>query len=140
MKIQDRLIMQIKYLVQIEFRHHQIPPSEDFGSSTSTMLTVGVYKNEQEAYNAGNKVMEVLEARYPLHVFPDGSKAVKKRFSKNGGAFGYPNRLITKSAYLKTPFDFYAQVTPLVHAGLEGVLNQVEDSVKEYRDYQKENQ
>lgn len=122
-----------KYLVQIEFRYQRIPPSEIYSQHTDTMLTLGVYNDEQEAYNAGNEALEKLEAKYPIHVFPSGQEAPKERFSKNGGAFGSSKRLITNLAYLKTPFSFYAKVTPLFFDGLEEVVDMVHGSLKKYR-------
>lgn len=127
-----------KYLLTIELRYTDFKNGDTrLGNNTTT---IGVYDEAQEAYNAGNKVCELLESKYKLHKFPDGRDAVKERFSKNGGPFGQPNHLITNSAYLKTPFEFYLKITRLKYNDLEEVLTEAEAGVKRYRDFKIRNE
>jgi hypothetical protein len=112
-----------KYLVAIEFRYSDAPKFEnDSGTSNSKTITIGVYDNFDEAIEKGNKALEKLESKFAIHTFPDGRKATKERFSKNGGCFGTANKLVTDLAYLKTPFSFYAKITTLKHLDLDEAI------------------
>lgn len=127
-----------KYLLTLELRYTDVKNNEK--DSKMPMTTIGVYDGAQEAYDAGNKVCELLESRYKLHVFPVG-EARKERFSKNGGPFGRPNHLITDLAYLTTPFNFFLKVTKLKYNDLDEVLNEAEQARKrliEYRNKQED--
>lgn len=126
-----------KYLVIIEFRYSGVPKGEYDGGSRSKKITIGVYDDFGEACLNGNQALEVLESRFELHTFPTGNKAMKERFSKNGGCFGNKKDLITNLAYLKTPFEFFAQITTLKYSSLNETVDEVVDSVKRYREYKK---
>lgn len=128
---------QEKYLVSIEFRYNQPPKYEDDYTFRSKKITIGVYNTFDEACEAGNEFVENLEGKFALHQFPDGSKAKKERFSKNGGCFGSKNTLITNLAYLKTPFEFYAKITTLNYEDINVVINEVVESAKKYKEYKK---
>ena len=106
----------MKYHVRIEFR---------YASGKSKTVTIGVYASFEEACKQGNKALEALEARFPLHKFPDGSLAKADRFSKNGGPWGRPNTLITDMAYLKTPFQFFAKIETLHYDDVHETVNDI---------------
>jgi hypothetical protein len=111
-----------KYLVTIEFRYSDVPKFENGGTSNSKTTTIGVYDSIDEAIEKGNEALEKLESKFAIHTFPNGRKAKKERFSKNGGCFGTANTLVTNLAYLQTPFEFYAKITTLKHLDLEETL------------------
>ena len=50
------------------------------------MITIGVYDTFDDACKNGNNLLEVLESKFELHQYPDGTKASKERFSKNLGS------------------------------------------------------
>lgn len=118
-----------KYLVDIEFRH---------SGGISKTITIGVFDDFDQACISGNALLEDLESKFKLHVFPNGQKAKKERFSKNGGCFGSKNTLVTNLAYLKTPFSFYAHITTLKHHSIDDAIEDVLASIKNYRKQQEE--
>lgn len=128
-----------KYLVRIDFRYSDAPKTEDGCTSKNKMVTIGVYDTFEDACQNGNNLLEVLESKFELHQFPDGSKASKERFSKNGGAFGSKKTLVTDLAYLKTPFNFYAEIETLKYSPIDEVIEDVVNATKRYRDYKQTN-
>jgi hypothetical protein len=124
-----------KYLVDIEFRYSGEPLYHNGSVLRNKTLAIGVYDNFEGACVAGNNLLEQLESRFPLHVFPSGKVAPKERFSKNGGCFGSKNTLVTNLAYLKTPFEFYAKITTLKFRDIDAEVDDVINSIKEYREY-----
>jgi len=131
MQNQDRANKVEKHLVTIEFRYNDAPGS--FGSTyKEKVVTIGVYDTFADAAKHGNDLLGTLEARFPLHVFPGGNKAAKERFSENGGCFGGKNYLVTNTAYLKTPFDFYAKITTLAHIPATEAIDDVLAAVQRY--------
>lgn len=124
-----------KYLVRIEFRYSDAPETEDRYSSKNKMVTIGVYDTFEDACRNGNNLLETLESKFELHQFPDGRKASKERFSKNGGSFGSKKTLVTNSAYLKTPFDFYVKIETLKYNPIDEVIEDVVSASKRYRKY-----
>lgn len=100
-------------------------------------ITIGVFDSYDSACLEGNVLMEKLENKFPLHRFPDGSTAKKERFSKYGGSFGSKKSLISDSAYLKTPFSFFAQITTLKYEGIDDTIEEVVGSVKKYKAYKR---
>jgi hypothetical protein len=131
--------MNNKYLVQIEFRYSKAPKDEIDTDYSSKTITIGVFNDFNEAFDEGNKVLEFLESRFNLHEFPNGTKAIKERFSLNGGCFGSKKTLITNMAYLQTPFSFFAKITELKHESIDEALNYILKSVKDYREWKKSN-
>lgn len=124
-----------KYLVRIEFRYSDASETEDGYSSKNKMVTIGVYDTFEEACQNGNNLLEVLESKFELHQYPDGSKASKERFSKNGGCFGSKKALVTNLAYLKTPFDFYVKIDTLEYIPIDEVIENVVRASKRYINY-----
>lgn len=124
-----------KYLVRIEFRYFDAPETEDGSTSKNKMVTIGVYDTFEDACQNGNNLLEALESKFELHQFPDGRKASKERFSKNGGCFGSKMTLVTNLAYLKTPFEFYAKIETLKYNPIDEAIEDVVSSSKRYRDY-----
>lgn len=112
-----------KYLVTIEFRYNDSPNGE--------VITIGVFDTRDEANLNGNKALEVFETKFKLN--PNYNK--KRRFSNNGGCFGYPESLISDSAYLQTPFAFYAKVTKLKYDDVEQTINNVLEKIKKYNEF-----
>jgi hypothetical protein len=103
------------------------------------MITIGVYDTFEEACKNGNKLLETLERKFELHQFPDGRKASKERFSKNGGCFGGKKTLVTNLAYLKTPFEFYAKIETLEYSPIDEVIENVVSASKRYINYKNNN-
>ena len=124
-----------KYLVKIEFRYSCVPKTDYDYPSKNKMVTIGVYDTFEEACRNGNSLLEVLESKFELHTFPNGSKASKERFSKNGGCFGSKNTLVSNLAYLSTPFNFYAKIDTLKYDDIDEVIDDVVNSVEEYKIY-----
>lgn len=126
-----------KELVTIEFRYRDKPKGEHDSEHKNKTITIGVYDTLEEAIVEGNKVLEILEKQFKLHVFPNNKgEAKKERFSKNGGCFGSANRLISNLAYLQTPFDFYAKIEKLTYADIEQTITEVLEAKKRYIEYQ----
>lgn len=87
----------------------------------------------EEAIAEGNKAMEVFEKHFKLN--PHWNR--KKRFSKNGGCFGYPISLISALGYLRTPFEFYAQIEQLKYNDVDETIAEVLEAGKRYKEYKK---
>lgn len=120
-----------KYLVTIEFRYTSKREYQRGGNMhIDKTITIGVFDDFKMACIEGNKALEVLESKFKLNIYSDGRTAPKERFSKNGGAFGYPKTLISNSGYLKTPFTFYAKITTLHY---EDVAKAIEDVLKDLK-------
>lgn len=126
-----------KYLVTIEFRYSDAPPEGYNYTSHTKTITIGVYDDFDEACVHGNKLMETMESKFKLHVFPDGKIAKKERFSKNGGCFGSKKDLITNLAYLSTPFSFFAKITTLKYSDIDDTINDVVMAGNRYKEYKK---
>jgi len=127
-----------KHLVTIEFRYKSTPKSEHDSGHNKKTITIGVYDEFDKACLNGNKVLEVLESKFNLHQFPNGRKATKERFSKNGGAFGGKNSLITNLAYLKTPFQFFIKIETLKYSDINDTIDVLLILKKEYDEYENE--
>jgi len=128
-----------KELLTIEFRYNDISKGEFDTEHKNMTITIGVFDTLEEAIVEGNKVLEIFEKHFKLHVFPGNREAKKDRFSKNGGCFGSTNRLISQLAYLQTPFDFYAKITKLNYSDIEQTITDVMESTKRYRKYRQSN-
>ena len=128
-----------KYLVRIEFRYSDAPKTEDGYTWKNKKITIGVYDTFEEACKNGNNLLEGLESKFELHQYPDGTKASKERFSKNGGIFGSKNTLVASSAYLKTPFVFYAKIETLEYNPIDEVIENVINASKRYINYKNNN-
>jgi len=120
-----------KELLTIEFRYHDKPKNEGFSGSETKTITLGVFDTLDEAIIEGNKALEVFEKHFKLNTAWNR----KDRFSKTGGCFGSPQRLISPLAYLQCPFDFYAKITRLTYADVDQTINEVLDAGKRYREY-----
>lgn len=121
-----------KELVTIEFRYLDKPAFDRDGGNKSKTITIGVFDTFDEAIEAGNKALEVLEKRFKLN------KAwnKKERFSKKGGCFGSAERLITNLAYLQTPFSFFAKITTLKYCDVDQTITEVLDSINRYKEHE----
>ena len=124
-----------KYLVRIEFRYADAPKTEDGYTSKTKRVTIGVYDTFLEACLSGNNLLEVLENKFELHQYPDGTKASKERFSKNGGILGGKKNLVSNLAYLKTPFEFYAKIETLEYSPIDEAIEDVVSASKRYINY-----
>lgn len=122
-----------KYLVKIEFRYKDAPKNGYNFTGHNKTMTIGVYDNFEDACSEGNKLLELLESKFPLHQYPDGSYAKKLRFGQD---YAYSKlTLVSPLAYLKTPFDFYAKIETLDHSPIDVVIDDVVSATKRYRDY-----
>lgn len=124
-----------KELVKIEFRYKDKSLNNDSSNYVSKTITIGIYSSFDEACIHGNALMENLENKFKLHSFPNGNFAQKERFSKNGGCFGYPKRLITNLAYLQTPFEFYAQIIKLELSDIDKTILEILEANKRYKEF-----
>lgn len=113
-----------KYLVTIEFRYMDVINEET--AFKTKMVTCGIFGDAEEAYNCGNKSLELLESKFELN--PNYNK--KERFNSR-------NHLISNLAYLKTPFDFYAKITPLKFDFITDVVNEAIGAAERYNEYKK---
>lgn len=130
-----KFIKMEKYLVKIEFRYSDAPETEYGSTSKNKMVTIGVYDTFEDACRNGNNLLETLESKFELHKFPDGRKAPKERFSKNGGCFGGKKTLVTNLAYLKTPFEFYANIETLEYSPIDEIIEDVVSASERYIRY-----
>ena len=128
-----------KYLVRIEFRYSDAPKTEDGYTSKNKKITIGVYDTFEEACKNGNNLLEILESKFELHQYPDGTKASKKRFSKNGGILGGKKNLVSSLAYLKTPFEFYAKIETLEYNPINETIETIINASKRYINYKNNN-
>tara|TARA_R110000765_G_scaffold5492_2_gene17214 strand:+ start:526 stop:924 length:399 start_codon:yes stop_codon:yes gene_type:complete len=129
-----------KFLVTIEFRYNDVLRHKKGWTQKTKKVTIGVYDNFDDACKEGNKLMENLESKFDLHIFPNGKGTAKReRFSRNDGCFGSKKNLITNLAYLKTPFQFFANITTLKYDVIDNVIEEVTDSVKSYKEFTKIN-
>lgn len=135
MKTQNLTNVVTKELVTIEFRYNDKSRGEHDGGYRNKTITIGVFDTLEEAIVEGNKALEIFERKFDIHTFPDGRKATKDRFSKNGGCFGSANRLITPLAYLQTPFDFYAKITELTYGDVEQTIAEVLEANERYKEF-----
>lgn len=122
-----------KYLVTIEFRYNKVEHREHYSNNVNKTITIGVFDSFEDACNEGNKNLEVLEGKFELNK----NWNTKQRFSKNGGCFNSKKTLITNLTYLKTPFEFYAQIIELRYENINNVIEEVTSSVKEYQNSKK---
>jgi hypothetical protein len=77
----------------------------------------------EDACNAGNEFLRLLESRFPLHVFPDGNTK-KERFGYyNAGGYQNKYSIISNSGYLETPFTFYAKIQTIDFVELNEIDN-----------------
>jgi len=123
-----------KYLVTIEFRYSDAPIADWDSTSKSKTITIGVYDSFEDACLNGNLLLEKLEGKFDIHTFPNGSKARKERFSKNGGCFGGKYTLVSNSA----PFAFYAKIETLKYASVDETIDDVINARKRYIKYKTE--
>lgn len=122
---------QQKHLVTIEFRYNDVSKDSSETQHKFKTLTIGVFDTVDDAITEGNKALEVFEKHFKLN--PHWNR--KERFSKNGGAFGSMHNLISDSAYLTTPFTFYAKITKLNYYDVESTILEVVEATKRYRAY-----
>jgi hypothetical protein len=125
--------MNEKFLVQIEFRYSDVNFNKDGIACVSKTITIGIYDSFESACIAGNKKLEILEARYKLNL----NYNKKERFSLTSGCCGSKQDLISNLGYLQTPFDFYAKITTLKNEAIESTLDDVENSIKRYKEFKK---
>ena len=124
----------IRELVTIEFNYMDVPKNEDFGGNKTKIITIGMFDTFEEAATEANKALEALETHFKLNPHYN----LKERFSKTGGCFGYPVRLITQLGYLETPFHFSVKITK--HecgniSDIEETIIEVLKAKKRYLDY-----
>lgn len=124
-----------KELLTIEFRYRDAPKNEDSSEHKNKTITIGVFDTLEEAIVEGNKILEVLEKHFKIHIFPGNREAKKDRFGKNNGCFGTANRLITELAYLQTPFAFFAKIQQLKYGNVEETILEVLEATKRYKEY-----
>jgi len=124
-----------KELVTIEFRYRNLPKGEWDGGHLTKIITIGVFDTLDEAIIEGNKVLEIFENHFKIHVFSDNREAKRDKFGTNNGCFGSANRLITPLAYLQCPFDFYAKITKLTYSDVEETIFKVLEATKRYKEH-----
>lgn len=94
-----------KYLLTFEIRPHLL------FSCNNKIVNLGMYDTYEEACSAGNKFLELMENKFPLHVFPNNRNTRKERFGYyNLGGNRYKYNIVSNVAYLQTPFTFYAKI------------------------------
>lgn len=105
-----------KYIVKIEFRYKAIPKSDSFYASDccNKEITIGIYNSLDEAIKQGNKSLEVLKTKFRFN----------DCFSKYGGIFGKPNKLVCNFEHRNKP-QFFAKIETLHFDGLASVMEDV---------------
>lgn len=126
----------MNYLAQIEYKYYKAPKSEYETGYATNKITIGIFDTLNFACESCNQVLEKLESKFDLHVFPDKTKAKKERFTEN--EFNRVN-LITNLAYLKTPFQFFISITKLKYENIDTTIDNLIEINKEYKLY-KENE
>lgn len=122
-----------KYLVTIKFIYSGVAKSDYDCTSKTKRITIGIYDSFDDACIHGNDVLKTLESKFKLHKFPDGTTASRDRLGKRLYSFGGRKSLVTDSAYLKTPFNFYLKIDTLNYGSITDTIDDVLDSVKEFR-------
>ena len=125
-----------KYLLTIEFRYFGVVDfygEPDYSHKKKT-ITIGLFDTYGKACVEGNKLLEKLEERYPVHVFPDGRKG-EYRFSKDGGPFGFKNYLASNLAYLNTPFEFFAKIETMIYSDIDETIDSIEKDILAYKEF-----
>lgn len=118
-----------KYLVNIEFRYKEVV-EYPFSGYTSKKITIGVYNSIEEAIEAGNNVLILLENKFPLNKHYNR----KERFGKKTDEW-----LICNGTHLITPFQYFARIKQLYYYdNLDNIIDAVLQSEMEYRQKQKE--
>ena len=102
-----------KYIVIVEYR---------YGDYKQEKQTLGIFEDINDAINCGNNFCIILESKYSLN--PNYN--IKRRFSKSTLTMG-------NSAYIKTPFTFYATIEKLRYFETEQLLNKLEKEIDDYR-------
>ena len=102
-----------KYIVYVEYR---------YGDYKQEKQTLGIFEDIDVAINCGNDFCIILESKYLLN--PNYN--IKRRFSKNTLTMG-------NSAYIKTPFTFYATIEKLRYFETEQLLSKLEKEIDDYR-------
>ena len=105
-----------KYIVKVEFRYRAIPKSDSIYASDSynKEVTIGIYDTIDDAIKQGNQALETLKTKFN---FADC-------FSKNGGIFGSPNKLVCNFNSKNKP-QFFAKIETLHFDDLASVMNEV---------------
>ena len=126
-----------KYLVDIEFRYIGKPVDEYSNTRyCNKTLTIGVFETRDEANEAGNLMLIELEKQFPLNEHWHR----RERFSNSGGCFGSPHNLISDSAYLQTPFQFFAKVTKLNYGDVNDYVAEAVATINEYTMWRNQNE
>lgn len=113
--------MNIKELVTIEFRYHDIPKTEFDDGYAERKITIGLYDTLEEAIENGNKALSTLAKHFKFTKF----------FGLHNGCFGNPERLVTDFYTIKG-IQVFAKITPLKFDNLEDVIYDVLNSQKRY--------
>ena len=105
-----------KYIVQIEFRYKAIPKSHSPYAldCCNKKITIGIYDSIDKAIKQGNKSLEVLKAKFSFN----------DCFSKNGGIFGTPNKLVCNFEHRNKP-QFFATIETLHFDNLASTMEDV---------------
>ena len=120
--------MEKEYLVNIEFRYNEV--AEYPFCSYSKTITIGVYDNIEDAIEAGNKVLILLENRFQLNKHYNR----KERFGEKAEEW-----IVCNGTHLITPFQYFARIKPLYYYdNLDSIIDAVLQSEIEYRQKQKE--
>lgn len=124
-----------KFLLTFELtytKYKYADKSEHENEYVRKKITIGVFDDFDTAAIEGNKFLEMMESKFPIHKYPNGHNAAIQRFSKNGGMFGSRNTLISNLAYLSTPFSFYAKIETLK---MLDPVSEIDKAVLEVKDY-----
>lgn len=111
-----------KYMVSIEFQY-TTPEEEDESEYAchdfNKIVTIGVYDTMEEAIKNGNGIFPKLEFMFPLN--PHYNK--RERFS-------IYHTLISNIGYIRTPFSFFAKITPLDISDMEDTISDIMKNMK----------
>lgn len=105
-----------KYIVEIEFRYKAIPKNDSPYASDSynRKITIGIYDSLDEAIKQGNKSLDVLKSKFSFN----------DSFSKHGGIFGAPNKLVCNFHDRNKP-QFFATIETLHFDDIASVMEDV---------------
>jgi hypothetical protein len=118
-----------KYLLDVEFRYHDKPDNNGFGSYPNRTVTIGIYDTIEEAIEEGNKAIAILSKSFEVRS--------DDKFLLHG-LFGCPKNLVTNCCYSTKGIQYFAHIKTLKFDNLEETIKECFDAFERYKQYKKE--
>ncbi|MCK9279171.1 MAG: hypothetical protein M0P71_00890 [Melioribacteraceae bacterium] len=108
--------MKTQELLSVEFRYSYLDENE-IRQYENKKTTIGIYETLEEAILAGNETLKSLSEILKF--------ANKDCFTKNGGFFGHPTRLIVNNRTPGSNIDCYVKITKLTFENVNKLLDSI---------------